>query len=99
MTEPELRRPYQPGAQPPVTTDYAQLGLNAGLSAIVTSVIAGAVGYGTGNKAFYDKMFRFRMVVVVSTALHSPFAQSLWALLLLLHRSGVQDMFRCAWHQ
>lgn len=63
----QLRRPYQPDFGVPPRADYAQLGLTAGLGAVCVTVIAGAVALTAGKKAFYDKMFRVRMVVVATT--------------------------------
>jgi hypothetical protein len=61
----DLKRKYQ--QRFPQRVDYAQLGVSTALFGICGTIVAGAVAYARGNKAFYDKMFRTRMVVVVST--------------------------------
>jgi hypothetical protein len=63
----QLRRPYQPEFSGPPRTDYAQLGLTAGLGVVCGTVIAGAVALAAGKKSFYDSMFKARMVVVATT--------------------------------
>lgn len=56
------------GLSAAVTTDYGSVGLSAGLTFICGTVVVGAVALATGKKgkAIYDRMFRMRMVAVVS---------------------------------
>jgi hypothetical protein len=64
--QPPLNRPYQKEVGLGPRVDYAQLGVSTALFGICGTIVAGAVAYARGNKAFYDKMFRTRMIVVVS---------------------------------
>lgn len=66
----QLRRPYQAQGLKivPEDKDYAQMGIGVGLTMVCASVVAGTVAFARGNKAFYDKMFRLRMIIVVSGA-------------------------------